>query len=252
MGDRGRHLYAVCRGLDPSVLAGVPGVGQQPLEIVEALDLQGVVSTVDLAEFIDHGTRSKVEQRGRLEQAARRHDAVVQACGLHAPTAPMRIPSIYLDDWSVRRRLELWYDALFAALHRVARRQEWSVKVYVSGSAGRTVPETEPAVTGGASYLRHSKAAEARRTAEARATAAAQEVDRVLGGVSVATRHLRAREPRLPAEATLLLNGAYLVDECSAADFTSRVAGLVAGHPEVSIACGGPWPPYTFATVEER
>ncbi len=254
MGDRGRYLYAVCRGLDPSALAGVRAVGQEPLEIVEVLDLQGVVSTVDLDEFGEDGLRSNLEHLDWVEQTARRHDAVVQACGLHAPTAPMRMTTIYLDDWSVRRRLELWYDALVAALNRVAGRQEWSVKVYASASSRQAAPETEPAVTGGAAYLRHKKAAaEERRTAESRSMAAAEEVDQVLSDLAVATRHLRAQDPRLSGvEETMLLNGAYLVDERSAAEFTSRVAGLVAAHPEVSIACGGPWPPYSFATVEEQ
>jgi hypothetical protein len=75
----------------------------------------------------------------------------------------------------------------------------------------------------------------------------------VLSDLAVATRHLRAQDPRLSGvEETMLLNGAYLVDERSAGDFTSRVAGLVAAHPGVSIACGGPWPPYSFATLEEQ
>ncbi|MDZ5621961.1 GvpL/GvpF family gas vesicle protein [Nocardioides sp. HM23] len=254
MGDRGRYLYAVCRGLDPSALTGVPAVGQEPLEIVEVLDLQGVVSTVDLDEFGEDGLRSNLEKLDWVEQTARRHDAVVQACGQHAPTAPMRMTTIYLDDGSVRRQLELWYDALVEALNRVAGRQEWSVKVYANASARQRAPEAEPAVTSGAAYLRQKKtAAEERRTAEARAMTAAEEVDRALGGLAVATRHLRAQDPRLSGvEETMLLNGAYLVDEHAAPEFTAQVAALVAGHPEVSIACGGPWPPYSFATVEEQ
>jgi hypothetical protein len=253
MGDQGRYLYAVCRGLDPAVLTGIPGVGEGPVEILDVLDLQAVVSTVDLDEYGEEGLRSNLEQLDWVEHTARRHDAVIQACAAHAPTAPMRMTTIYIDDWSVRRRLELWYDALLAALNRVTGRQEWSVKVYATTAPRPEVDEAEPAATSGAAYLRGKKAAaDARRTAQAQAMRAAREVDGVLGDLAVATRHLRAQDPRLSGvEEAMLLNGAYLVDEQSAPEFTAQVAQLVAGHPEVSIACGGPWPPYSFATVEE-
>lgn len=254
MGDPGRYLYAVCRGLDPSALAGVAGVGQEPLEIIEVLDIQGVVSTVDLDEYGEEGLRTNLEQLDWVEQTARRHDAVIQACALSAPTAPMRMATIYVDDWSVRRRLELWYDALGVALDRVMGRQEWSVKVYASTSVPPTLGDDGPEVTSGAAYLRHKRAAaEWRRTAEAGAMRAAREVDTLLRDLAVASRHLRAQDPKLSGvEEAMLLNGAYLVDEQSAADFNAQVAELVAAHPEVSIEAGGPWPPYSFATVEEQ
>jgi hypothetical protein len=254
VGDPGRYLYAVCRGLDPATLTDVPGVGEAPLDVLEVLDLQAVVSTVDLDEYGESALRSNLEQLDWVEQTARRHDAVVQACALHAPTAPMRMATIYLDDSSVRRRLELRYDALVAALDRVQDRQEWSVKVYAHLSATDGAPDAEPAPTGGAAYLRRKKAVvEQRRTAEARALTAAREVDGALGALAVATRHLRAQDPQLSGvKETMLLNGAYLVDEQSAPEFTSLMAALVARHPEVSIACAGPWPPYSFATVEDQ
>jgi len=254
VGDQGLYLYAVCRGLDPEVLAGVPALGGSKLQVLEVLDLQAVVSAVSLDEFGEEALRANLEHFDWVERTARGHDAVIQVCGSSAPTAPMRMATIYLDDWSVRRRLELWYDALVAALNRVTGRQEWSVKVYARGSSRAATREAEPAATGGAAYLRQKKAAaDQRRAAESQAMAAAREVDQVLGDRAVAVRHLRAQDPNLSGvEETMLLNGAYLVDERSAAEFTTQVAQLVAAHPEVSIACGGPWPPYSFATVEDQ
>jgi hypothetical protein len=227
MGDRGRYVYAVCRGLDSGVLAGVPALGDGPLETIEALDLQGVVSTVDLDEFGEKGLRNNLEKPGWLERTARRHDAVVQACARNAPTAPMRLATICFDDWTVRRRLELRYDALAAALARIDGRQEWSVKVYAHSALAPT-------------------------SDEARAVAAAREVDETLRGLAVATRRLRAPDPRLPGVGeSMLLSGTYLVDEPQAAAFVEQVATLAAAHTEVSVACGGPWPPYSFAMLEE-
>lgn len=252
MGDQGYYLYAVCRGLDPAVLARVEGVGPAPLEVVEVLDLQGVVSAVDLEEYGEAGLRSNLERLDWVERTARRHDAVVQACAQHAPTAPMRMATIYLDDRSVRDRLELAYDPLAAALSRVEGRQEWSVKVYATPS-GPVREDSEAVVTSGAAYLRAKKAAaESRRTAEARAMRAARQIDGELSAIAVATRHLRAQDPQLSGvSSTMLLNGAYLVDAEDAPTFAEQVAALVASLTDIHIACGGPWPPYSFATVEE-
>lgn len=249
----GRYLYAVCRGLDTGALAGVPALGDGPLEVVDALDLQAVVSTVDLDEYGEDGLRTHLEELPWVERTARRHDGVVQACAAAAPTAPMRLATICLDDASVRRRLSERYDAISTALARIEGRREWSVKVYAHTPVQQEMEEAEPAVMGGAAYLRRKRAvAEERRTATEKTAAAAREMDQALRDLAAATRHLRLQDPRLSGvREPMLLNGAYLVDESSTAAFTERVAALVAAHPEVSVACGGPWAPYSFATLEE-
>lgn len=258
MGEPARYLYAVSRGLPVSSLDGVTGIGGARLEVVGVLDLEATVSTVDLDAFGEEGLRANLEQLDWVEQTARAHDRVVQACAAAAPTAPMRLATVCLDDESVRLRLEEWYDDLAHALDRISGRQEWSVKVYAharAGGEGRSARAPEPAATGGgAAYLRRKKAAaEERMSAERVAAEAAASVDRALGALSVAARHLRAQDPRLSGHpGTMLLNGAYLVDTVAADEFTAAVGKLVAAHPEVSIACDGPWPPYSFATLEHR
>ena len=49
--------------------------------------------------------------------------------GAQAPTAPMRLATICLDDDGVRRAARRWHDALTDVLDRVEGRVEWSVKV---------------------------------------------------------------------------------------------------------------------------
>lgn len=253
MGEPARYLYAVTRGLPPSALDGVRGQAGERLEVLGVLDLEAVVSSVDLDEFGEQALRENLEHLDWVERTARSHDAVVQACAAAAPTAPMRLATVCLDDESVRLRLEEWYDALAAALDRVAGREEWSVKVFAHPEPVELTPEpAEPAALGGAAYLRRKKAAtEQRRAAEDRARAAVEAVDRELRGISVAARQLRAQDPRLSGHrGTMLLNAAYLVDAHEARPFAERVADLVRGFPGVSIACDGPWPPYSFATLE--
>ncbi|HWJ80794.1 MAG TPA: GvpL/GvpF family gas vesicle protein [Nocardioides sp.] len=252
MGEPARYLYAVCRGLAPSALDGVRGLDGGRLEVLGVLDLEAVVSTVDLDEFGEDGLRANLERLDWVERTARGHDAVVQACAGAAPTAPMRLATVCLDDESVRLRLQEHYPDLAEALGRIEGRKEWSVKVYEHPSAQEEPEAAEPAALGGAAYLRRKKsAAVERRVAREQATAAADAVDRELCGLAVAARHLRPQDPRLAGfGGTMLLNGAYLVDDVSTRSFTGRVAELVAAFPDVSIACDGPWPPYSFATLE--
>ncbi len=252
MTDTGRYLYAVCRDLPPDALAGVRGLAGGRPEVVRHRDLGCVVSTVDLDEYGEEGLRANLELLPWVERVARRHDDVVQACAAAAPTAPLRLATVCRDDDAVRQRLEESYDDLTAALDRVVGRGEWSVKVHaVAAPERRELEPAEPAVLGGAAYLRRRKASlESRAATEERCREAAEAVDGALREVAVAARRLRPQDPRLSGQtAPMLLNGAYLVEAAAERAFTETVAALVSTHPEVSIACGGPWPPYSFATL---
>jgi hypothetical protein len=250
-------MYAVCRALDAGVLDSVAGLGGGRLELVDHQGLVAVVSTVDLEEYGEEGLRRNLEDLEWLEQAARGHDAVIQAVAAAGPTAPMRLATICLDDAGVRRRLTEWYVALEQVLDRIAGRMEWSVKVLTSTAAttdqGASGEESDRPV-GGAEYLRRKKAqSEARLADESVALETATRVDVALAERSVAHRRLPAQDPRLTGhEGTMLLNGAYLVAVEDSESFAARVRELAEENEEVTIDCRGPWPPYSFAMLEQR
>lgn len=252
MAEVGQYLYAVCHGLDLAALADVPALDDGPLRIVEVDELHGVVSTVDLEEFGEEGLRANLERLDWVERTARGHDVVVRACSSAAPTAPMRLATIFVGEHSVRHHLRERYDALCTALRRVTGCGEWSVKVHAGGTTATTSTH-EPAPTSGAAYLQRKRAAaEERHSAEERALAAAQDVDLALRDLAVGHRRLRAQDPRLSGvEGTMLLNGAYLVEEQASRAFAERVDELAEAHPEVAVEYAGPWPAYSFATLEQ-
>lgn len=259
--ETGRYLYAVSRDLDPRALDGLTGLGGGHLDLVEHQGLVAVVSTVDLEEYGEEGLRRNLEDLAWLETAARGHDAVIHAVATAAPTAPLRLATICLDDAGVRLRLREWHSALVQVLDRVEGRSEWSVKVFTRPAdpalAGADVGAggPEPAPTGGgAAYLRRKKAeAQAREVGEEAAINAATEVHDGLSACAVASRRLQAQDPRLSGhEGTMVLNGAYLVDVSEEAEFARELDRLVETHPQVSIDRRGPWPPYSFAMLEQR
>jgi hypothetical protein len=185
---------------------------------------------------------------------ARGHDEVVHRVAELGPVTPLRLATIYLDDDGVRARLDEAYDALQAALDRVEGRQEWSVKAYTDTQPA-AAPEEPPAPTGpgaGAAYLQRKKASTLQRqSAQDRAAEVAEQVHRALSERSAASRRLQPQDPRLTGhQGTMTLNGAYLVDAADAASFAAAVETLAAEHPEARIEAHGPWPPYSFATLD--
>lgn len=247
---QGRYLYAVSRGLDVDDLGGLLGLGDVLVEGVEVGGLTGLVSTVDLDEYGEEGLRQNLERLDWLEMAARGHDAVVQAAASVAPTAPMRLATIFRDDDGVRRRLSEQHDRIAAVLDRVEGHEEWSVKVLTPA------PDDEPAAdrpSSGADYLRRRQAEQrARENDLGRAQAAAEQVHDALVPLVAASRRLPAQDPRLTGHrGTMVLNVAYLVSRESSDVFAASLGKQAADHPEVLVDARGPWPPYSFAMLDE-
>jgi hypothetical protein len=254
--ETARYLYAITRRLDPASLSDTPGLGGSALEVVEHRELAAVVSDVALDEYGEAGLRRNLERLDWLEETARTHDTVVKVVSAMGPTAPLRLATICLDDDGVRRRMDEWYTALQQVLDRIEGRLELSVKVFAphSDQAAPVQGASESAPGSGAEYLRRKKAAtEARRTSEALALEACESIHEGLAKVAVAGRRLPAQDPRLTGHAgTMLLNGAYLVERDEVPVFERTVNELADRFPDLAVDVRGPWPPYSFAMLEQR
>src|SRR5262245_51269756 len=91
------YLYAVTRGPDRPVPAGLTGVSGTPVRTVEHAGLTAVVSSVPLAEYGADALRDNLEDLVWLERTARAHHAVVMAVAQVAATAPVRLTTIFHD-----------------------------------------------------------------------------------------------------------------------------------------------------------
>jgi hypothetical protein len=71
--------------------------------------------------------------------------------------------------------------------------------------------------------------------------------------MAVASRRHRPQDRRLSGQASaMVLNGAYLLDEDRSDEFVAVTAAMDDCHPALRLEVTGPWPPYSFATIEDE
>ena len=251
-----RYLYAVTRAMEGGALEGQTGIDGQPLAVITQSGLGAVVSDVDLASFGEEGLRRNLESMEWLERVARKHDEVVNAVARTGPTAPMRLATICLGDDGVRARLLEWRDEMTAALDRVEGRSEWSVKVVVppppAGTESRPADASDRGAGAGAAYLlRKRQETELRARTERDALDEAGQVYDRLARLAVAGRRLAPQDPRLSGHpGTMTLNAAFLVEDVDGHAFEEAAAEVGRSLQVGALHVAGPWPPYSFATLE--
>lgn len=258
-GERGVWLHAVTRGADACPLDGLTGVGGCTVRTVEAGGLVAMVGSVDLAQFGEEPLRRNLEDPAWLETVARaHHSVVVAAVGRSGPVVPARLATVYHDDAGVRAMLEQRRADFEAVLDRVDGRTEWGVKMYAEPAA---VPASEPAgrsspgtARPGTAYLRRRRAqlsAEDQRWQLAGESA--EEVHAALADYAEAARRHPPQDRRLSGRMEpMVLNGTYLVDTRRSGRFEEAVTVQADRHPLLHLELTGPWPPYSFAMVDEE
>ncbi|GAA2592709.1 GvpL/GvpF family gas vesicle protein [Actinomadura fulvescens] len=256
------YLYAVSRDLDPAAVPAAPGVGRAPVRAVTAGGLTALVSTVREADYGEEALRANLEDLAFLEATARAHHDVVDQVARAAPTAPVRIATLYRDDDRVARLLTERHDAFARALDRITGRSEWGVKAYAypeamaaaptgadpAGPAGRDAGSPAGGSGAGAAYLRNRQAQRRRREeAGRRVTAQAQAIHAELAELAVAARQHPPQDPKLSGhDGTQILNVAYLLDDDRVEGFLAAVKDLDGRLPGIGAEVTGPWPPYSF------
>ncbi|WP_242903580.1 GvpL/GvpF family gas vesicle protein [Actinomadura terrae] len=242
------YLYGVARDLDPAALP-VAGVAGAPVRGVLAAGLTALVSTVRLEEYGEAALRANMENMAWLEATARTHHEVVDRAARAAPTAPVRIATIYSDDDRVAEVLTAEGDRFGEILDRVAGRTEWGVKAYAVPAPVSDGGDAPSADTGsGTAYLR-GRQREQRRRADAgrRLAELAGELHAELAGRAVASRHHPAQDARLSGRADVqVLNAAYLLDDDRVEEFRAAVRAAGERVPDLDVEVTGPWPPYSF------
>lgn len=257
----GVWLYAVTRATDAAAGPGsITGVAGEPVRTVVSDALAAFVGSVPLAVFGEQPLHRNLEDLDWLAATARAHDAVVSALVRRGPTVPLRLATVFLDDERVRELLDARRSDFIAALTLATGRTEWGVKAYTDRAAlTAAVADARAASAGtekgrGTAYLARRRAElSAQATVEHDAAERAEEIHAHLVRHSVAGRRQPATDPALSGRHDwMVLNGTYLVDDDDAGDFAATVDELGKELPGIRLEITGPWPPYSFAGVDQE
>ncbi|MDV6271618.1 GvpL/GvpF family gas vesicle protein [Rhodococcus globerulus] len=251
-------LYGITSdSVDDVRRAGVTGVAGEPVRTVVSAGLAAVVGSVSLSEFGEGPLQRNLEDLDWLAATARAHDTVVAAVLRCGPTIPLRLATLYLDDDRIRGLLGERRQKFAAALRQVTGRSEWGVKAYGDPKTLARPTAVEPGAQAGAGkgtayLLRRRAELTAQQDVERRAAAHAQEIHSTLGQHAVDGRRQPVTDPAITGKRQwMIFNGTYLVDDELADDFASVVAAQGAEHQGVSLEMTGPWPPYSFAGIDQ-
>ena len=214
------HLYALVRGLEalPS-LTGVEGAALERRQIA-GLDLVVSETGPELPPVTDEAV---VAHASVVEELMVRSRAIL----------PARFGRAFASEEELAAALQTKAAALEQGLSRVRGCVEFGLRVL-----GHESPRKGSQSLSGLEYMRArlGEAAERDRLAE--------ELHRPLALLSRA-------DARFGGASGDLLHAAYLVPEERTAAFRDRISGLERLHPELTMVCTGPWPPYSFADARE-
>jgi hypothetical protein len=200
-----------------------------------------------------------------LSPRAMAHDRVLTWAHDHGGVIPLPMFSMWESTGSLSRWLDERATELERVFARVANADEFGLRVHrrdavmldaiddldddvarLKREAGRATP--------GQRYLLERKIAEQGKgvvkAASHRIAAAVFDGLRAFSRAAIA-RPLAPEANRVP-DATIVLNGAFLVERARNAEFRAAVADLVRQHEPRGLAFDftGPWPPYNFVGSE--
>jgi len=213
------HLYGVVEALEE--LPAVAGVDAQPLERRRIEGLELVLSQTPF-EAGDVTQDAILSHANVVEELMARSEAVL----------PARFGRPFADERELVDALRTKAPELARGLDLVRGCVEFGLRALGGGS------DDPPSRISGSDYMR------TRLTEEKARQRIAEELHEPLA------RSARA-STRFGGASSDLLRAAYLVPREDVAAFSEHVRRLEAAHPDLTIVCTGPWPPYSFAADGE-
>lgn len=247
----GLYAYALTRA-EVAEQVDAAGIGGADVTTVTHDGLAAIVSTVDLDEFGEEGLRRHLEDLDWVRDVAFAHDDVVREVARVGPVAPLRLATVFLGPDSVADRLRDLGAQLTDVLDRIDGRAEWSVKAYSERGGPTSADGDQGKPTSGRDYLaRRRQEAQDKETSSEQHVDAVEALHRELAQIAVAGRHLSAQDRKLGGyTGEMLMNAAYLVGDDDAERFR-RLVEEQAPPAGLRFVVEGPWPPYSFAVLEQ-
>ena len=251
------YVYAAVNG-QPSarLLARIPPIpeGQPPRAVALSPAVSLVVSDVPAATYRPEQLEPRLGDGDWVAASGAAHHTAAEILGRAHAVLPFRMFSIFSSDARLRSTLGPARSRIAKALAAVDGRDEWVLRIGApnparSAAAAADATAASTAVSG-TGFLQQKAAAKRARLELAARTKAETAV---LYSSLEAVAGTATQRPIAPGT-NLLLDAAFLVEKRKAAAFKralSRTAQtlLDAG---CAVSLTGPWPPYSFASIENR
>src|SRR5688572_17736271 len=133
------YLYGITRSGAKPVQISVSGIdGGGTVEALPCANLLCWLSRVDRRQYGDE-LPQRMENLEWLADASVRHQRVVSAIATKADILPARFGTVYLSEASLTQDVKKRKRSLDAALGRIAKADEWGVKVFAATTASAPV-----------------------------------------------------------------------------------------------------------------
>jgi hypothetical protein len=232
--------------------------------------LEAIVSRVSVEQFNEDSLQARLADADWLAATLQAHQQVLEAAcagdsAARRAVLPMRFCTLYHSEDRVRQMVSQCADECLATLERLNDAQEWGVKAYCdltllspqieAGSARMAELHAETRQkSAGAAYFAQKKLQDTlSEEMERFCDQCAQESHDRLS--AIAREHLlRSPQSQEVTERNeeMILNGAYLVADGDLDAFRSVLDALGGEFADHGIAyeLTGPWPAYSFVTIE--
>jgi hypothetical protein len=210
-------------------------------------DLWLVVADAPLSRYGEASIQRGLHRLTWLSQCAVAHEAVVEYCLRMRAVVPMKLFTIFENDFRALAEIERKRPQLERSMARVADRREWGVRIRaVPGEVIRTAAIKKAST--GASYLAAKK--QARDAARELAERAQGRVNAALSTLTALSADVQRHPPLAAGSQTtrLLLDAAFLVANAGISPFRAATRQLARDlrRDGYAVEVTGPWPPYNF------
>jgi hypothetical protein len=225
---------------------GPPGLGE-PRLLDGGRGLWLVVADAPLSRYGEASIQRGLHKLTWLSRCAVAHEAVVEYCLRARAVVPMKLFTIFENDFRALAEMGRKRQQLDRTMRHVAGRREWGVRIRAVPGEVRVVRPIGKVKTG-ASYLAEKK--QARDRTRELAVRGQARVSRAFTTLAALSADAQRHPPPAggPQTTRLLLDAAFLVATSGLARFraAARRVARDLGRDGYAVEVTGPWPPYNF------
>lgn len=242
--ERAIYLYAITPSTNSLRVLAVPGVdGLAPVEAIPCGRFVCWFSLVDSTEFGEN-LQNHMEDLDWLASASVRHQQTVAEVAAKSDALPARFGTVFLSVDSLLSHVREQQQGIAAALKRISGCEEWGIKVF---GVQTSFVEKKDNPKSGAEYLKRK----AGLMTEGRSQGSDPDIKALINALKLLSKESAPTGKVSASQPGLRWQGAFLVPRENRRKLQETLERFAAKwSAKKRIDCSGPWPPYSFVSVD--